>query len=452
MWRRTQYLIGFLLFFALLGGWIYVSKFKVEPTCFDNKQNGDEAGVDCGGSCVRICAFTVSQPTVKWSRSFKVSDGLYNAVAYVENTNREAASAKVDYTFTLYDNAGLIATVDGTTILPPDGQYPIFAGRIGTGNRVPTNTFIELEEPEVWQPAALGRDQFVVSRRTLSNADERPRLDATIENTSLEEAKQVEVVATIFDASGTALATSRTIVDNFAPRSKRDVTFTWPLPIAKTVRSCEVPSDVLLAIDVSGSMNNDQASPPEPLTSVKEAAARFVNRLGDEDQAGVLTFATNAKLAAPLSISASTAANVINNIAIDPAEETGSTNTAAGLLGATSELTSDRHNTDARKVLILLTDGLATAPGTVEEAERAAQTAASSTKLSDINIYTIGLGEGVNMPFLQGLASMPEQAYQALNKTQVDQIYRAITGAICEDGPAVIDIVAKSEAGFVPLQ
>ncbi len=451
MWRRAQYYGAFAAIFIIIAGWVYLANFRAEPTCFDGKQNSDEVGIDCGGSCVRICALAVTPPATNWARAFKVTDGVYNAVAYVVNTNREAASMSVNYTFTLYDNAGLITERSGTTVLPPDGEYPIFEGRIDTGRRVPTNTFIELEEPEVWQPATIGRDQFTVSKRELTGADERPRLDATIKNTSLEEAKEVEVVATIFDASGIALATSRTFIENFSARSEREVTFTWPEPIAKTLRSCEVPSDVMVLIDVSGSMNNDQTNPPQPLTAVKDAAARFVSRLGDNDQVSVSTFASDASVLSPLSLSGANAVSVINSLAIKPVEETGTTNTAEGISVAANELLSVRHNANARKVLILLTDGLATAPGTNEEAASSALLNASATKDAGINIYTIGLGEEVNMDFLRNVASVPEQAYQALDKTKVDNIYQTITSAICEDGPAVIDIVAKSTAGFVPL-
>lgn len=451
-WRRAQYFTGFALIFLLIGGYTYYTYFYKSPTCFDGKQNDNEAGVDCGGACTRICAFTVQAPTVKWTRSFRVTDGIYNAVAYVENTNADAASPLVEYKFTLYDNAGIITEKNGTTILPPDGLYPIFEGRIDTGRRVPTRTLIEIKPPEVWQPATSGREAFTVVDRALTNADTRPRLVANLYNNSLEEVKEVEVVATIFDASGTALTTSRTFVDNFAPRSQTELTFTWPEPIARTVRSCEIPTDVMITLDTSGSMNNDGANPPQPLTAVKEAAASFVNRLGSNDRVGVATFATAAKVIAPLKPEAAGVATVISNIAIDPKEEGGVTDTGAGIRAAAAELQSERHNPDARKVLVLLTDGLATAPGDAEEAEGSALTAADEVKAAGIEIYTIGLGASVKMEFVSAIASAPGNAHQALTRNDVDRIYQTITSSICEEGAAVIDVVPKSASGFVPLR
>ena len=450
-WRRAQYFAGFATFFLLIAGWVYYAYFYQAPGCFDNEQNNDETGIDCGGSCVRICVAAVTEPTVKWARSFRVTEGLYNAVAYVENSNTTAAAPVVEYTFTLYDNAGVITTRSGTTILPPNGQYPIFEGRVETGRRVPTHTFIEVTPPDLWQPSTVGREHFTVVDRALEDADSKPRLLANLRNNGLEEVKEVEVVATIFDASGTALAASRTFVDNFSPRSDTEIAFTWPEPIAKTVRSCEVPTDIVVTIDVSGSMNDDQPDPPEPITSVKTAAARFVNRLGEHDQAGVVTFATDAETVTPLGNSA-TAATIISAIEIAAAAERGYTNTGEGLKAAAAELLSERHNEDARKVIVLLTDGLATAPGDTAEAEVFALTAAADVKAQDAEIYAIGLGESVKMDFVSTLASSPAHSFQALDIADVDRIYQTITSALCEEGAAVIDIVPKSTSGFVPLR
>lgn len=452
LWRRTQYFGGFAVIVILILGWVYFDNFYQKPTCFDSKKNGDELAVDCGGKCVRICSLSVNEPTVKWSRSFKVTNGVYNAVAYVENTNREAASGNVEYVFSLYDEAGLITSREGVTILPPDGLYPIFEGRIETGRRTPTRTFIEIKPIKVWQPSLAGREQFTVVERSLNSADSRPRLDAVLRNNGLEEVKEVEVVATIFDAHGTALASSRTFVDNFAPRSDTQIFFTWPEPIATTLRSCEIPTDVLLAIDVSGSMNSDQIDPPEPLTAVKQAAASFVSRLGESDQIGVATFATAASLTSPLSNNLTAAANLIGGIMIDAKEEHGYTNTGLGLEMAAEELNSPRHNENARKVLVLLTDGLATAPGDSKEAETFAFNTAAAIKNSGVEIYAIGLGQNLNMDFVRGVATAPGNAYQALTGDDVDSIYQTITSSLCEEGAAVIDIVPKSTSGFVPLR
>lgn len=448
--RRVQYGTGFSLFLVLVCTLVYMQFLYVAPSCLDQRQNGDEKGTDCGGACTRICAFEAIAPEAKWARSFRVSDTQYNAVAYIENKNRVAASPEVHYTFTLHDAQGLIAERKGTTILPPDSVYPVFEARIDTQGRVPTQTFITLEAVDMWLPAESGRDQFTITDRKLSEADASPRLETKIRNNALTEADRVEVVATIFDANGNALTASRTFIDDFAPRSEETAVFTWPEPIAKTVRSCEVPTDVMVAIDLSGSMNNDQDTPPEPVTSVLTAAESFVRRLKASDQAGLITFATDAKLERRLTSDVVSIADAISQLTIDPKEEVGSTNQGAALRSAFEELHSELHNTEARKVLVLLTDGLATAPD--EEPEQYALQNAELLKKAGISVFSIGLGAQVNMDFVTSLASVPGQAYQAVTTSDLDQIYRVITASLCEDGAAVIDIVPKTDASFAPLE
>ena len=420
--------------------------FYSPASCFDGRQNADERGVDCGGSCTRICAADVAAPTVNWARSFMVTASQYNAVAYIENTNTLAASPEIPYTFKLYDADGLIAERSGVTILPPDSVYPIFADRIDTNGRVPTQTILELGEATIWIPATGGRDQFLVNSRSLSGADSRPRLTANISNNALTAARNVEVVATIFDARGNALTASRTFVDEFSPRSTKEVVFTWPGPIAKTIRSCEVPTDIVLGIDLSGSMNNDNDSPPEPISAVITAARAFVERLRSSDQSGIVTFASEAVLVTPLTNDLLAVATTVGELRIDPAEERGSTNTGDAIYRATEELTSSRHNDAARKVLVILTDGLATAPN--ENPSDYALTAAAAARAAGIDVYAIGLGVNVDMDFVQALASSPGQAFAAVSARDVDRIYQNITADLCEDGAAVIEIIPKSNANF----
>lgn len=448
--RQVQYGTGFGLFWVIVFSVIYFNYFYVAPTCFDKNQNGEEVGIDCGGACTRICAFQVIPPAATWARSFRVGDSHYNAVAYIENKNRVAASPEVSYTFSLHDANGLITERKGTTILPPDSVYPVFEARIDTQGRVPTQTFITIDPVELWLPATVGRDQFTITDRRLLDADAKPRLETKIRNNALTAADKVEVVATIFDANGNALTSSRTFIDDFEARSEAAAIFTWPEPIAKTVRSCEVPTDIVLAIDLSGSMNSDSKNPPQPLTAVLTAAESFVKRLKEKDQVGIVTFATDAVINRQLSNKLTEVSDVVSDLFIDPKEETGSTNPGEAFIKALEELSSQRHSTEARKVVVLLTDGLATAPD--ENPDEYALQNAQLVKDSGVTVFTIGLGESVNMDFVRSLASSPLQSYQAIGAADVDRIYQTITASLCEDGAAVIDIVPKTDASFAPLE
>ncbi len=449
-WRRVQYGAGYLTFLGMVTTGVYFLNFYTPATCFDLDQNGEEIGIDCGGACTRICAFTITQPKVIWAKSFEIQPGQYNAVAYIENKNVVAGTPEIKYIFRLYDEAGLITERSGKTVLPPNSTYPVFEGRVDTAGRTPTGTTLELSSADLWLPSLYGREQFRTVDLKLVEADARPKLNVKMENTDLLEAKDIEVVATIFDASGIPLTASQTFIDLFAGRSQKDLIFTWPNPIAKTVRSCAVPTDFVIAIDLSGSMNNDGDNPPEPVTAVLAAASAFASKLRSDDLVSVVTFATEAMVVTQLTGDVSTVAASIKKLKIEPKEEVGNTNTGEGLAQAQLELNSTRHNPDARSVVVLLTDGLATAPD--KEPEEYAKAKAELLKADGATLYTIGLGKGVNMDFLRTLASGSTFAYAAPTTDLLGSIYKNITDSICEDGAARIDVIPKVTNSFAPLQ
>lgn len=454
MWRRLQYGGGFAAFWLFAFLVVYVVYFYDPADCFDGVQNGAETGVDCGGPCVRICAAEVDPPRIVWADSFEIIPGQYNAVAYVENRNRVAATQQLTYRLELFNDTGeIIAERSGATILPPNGVYPIFEGRIETTNdQVPAETRLTIGEPELWQPATVGRDQFQTRDIELVGAGERPRLSVILENLELRPAENVEVVATIFNEAGEPLTASQTFIDELPGRDSSEVVFTWPNPIAMTVKSCVVPTDVVVAIDLSGSMNNDGGSPPQPLASARTSAAGFVENLQAQDQVAVVTFASDAAVRNRLTPMLESAASTILNLTIDPAEERGFTNTAAALREARAELTSSRVNPDARRVLVLLTDGLPTAPEGVEDFENQVLTEASRLADANIEVYAIGLGSELDRSLIEGLASDPQNAYIAPDRGDLQAIYNEVSTSLCEVGPTNIDVLPKTNTNFAPLR
>jgi Mg-chelatase subunit ChlD len=207
---------------------------------------------------------------------------------------------------------------------------------------------------------------------------------------------------------------------------------------------------VILGIDVSGSMNDDWANPPEPISSVLTAARSFVERLNLEDSIGVVTYATEATLQTLLTSAHDTVAKSIGALTISKPAETGSTNTGDAIRLALEEFTSSRNNDDARKVFILLTDGLATSPD--PDPEEYALQASRAIKAANVEVFTIGVGTKVNEDFLKEIATDEKHYFLAPQRTTIGRIYEDITTAICEDGPAVIDILPKPYANFTPLR
>ena len=243
--RRQILFIGvIILLFGLLGFSAIYPKLNKPPTCTDGKENGNETGIDCGGSCLNACFDQTIPVTVLWSRAFKVVPGRYNAVAYIVNHNKNDAAEGVSYRFRFADaNNIYIGKREGTTFIPPSGNFAIFAPTIDVGNSTPVYTTFEFTSTPEWLQVSQNKiDQLKVltSNLELMNVDTSPELSAVIKNTSLFTIPGVSVVAILYDKLGNAISASNTYLDELNPLQTSQINFTWPQPFGSPVVAQEL--------------------------------------------------------------------------------------------------------------------------------------------------------------------------------------------------------------------
>jgi hypothetical protein len=243
--RRQLIYIGILiLIFGGLGFWIGYPHLNKPPSCTDGKQNGDETGVDCGGTCALACVATLDDLKVIWSRSFEVVPGRYNAVAYVENQNKNAAVVKIKYRFRFADkNNVYVGSREGETTVPPSGKFAVFEPAIDLGSSVPVYTSFEFTERPVWVQVSnekIDQTKLLISDIRLEDEGSLPKLYAKIENTYFLTIPNLEVVAILYDATGNALSASQTYLEKIGPEASEELSFTWRGPMAKPVVVKEV--------------------------------------------------------------------------------------------------------------------------------------------------------------------------------------------------------------------
>lgn len=236
--RRQLFYIG-ILGAIILGVLIYAGvRLIPETTCFDNKRNQREEGIDCGGPC-RPCLENLSEPVVLWSRFFKLGEGVYEAVALVENLHTFASSRRTFYRVKLYDqNNILIALREGETFINPNERFLILEPGLFVGTRTPARILIEFE-PIAWQYAEYTSPNVVVVSRNFSLTPQ-PRLDATLRNNNLFEVGNLQVAAILLDREGTTLAASVTVVERIGGKSEKTISFSWPSTLQETPETVEI--------------------------------------------------------------------------------------------------------------------------------------------------------------------------------------------------------------------
>jgi len=438
--RKFYYTIIALLPLMILAGALYYSFAFPDPTCSDGVQNGNEAGVDCGGVCEQICQSGITGARVNWSRSFLVSDDVYNAAAYIENPNSSLEAKSVPYRFRLYDRKDLlIAERRGTMLIPPQPVTVAFESGIEADGRPVARTDFSFVGEPFWEKSDRTRVRLPVANKTLLNGtSSKPRLTFDIQNKSIYDYREIDIAGVIYNGIKKPVHVSQTHFDRLEGQSSKPGVYTWRRQLPTKEVTCEVPSDIMLLLDRSGSMNEESASPPQPFTSVKNAASDFVDLLGTQTRLGLVTFATNANVNQRMSFNHADTSADINRIFIRPKDETGFTNIGAAVRLARKQLTAG--NQDREKVMILLTDGKANKPDD-PGGEAYARQQVSQAKQAGITVYTIGLGSQVNQAFMSSIASSPDKYLQVADRTVLTNVYERIHSDICQQAPSITEII-----------
>ena len=246
--RQFKYFSGLVIFMAIIIFLIIAPTIFKKPTCTDGSKNGDETGVDCGGSCSLMCKIDVSDPVILWSRSFPVIGTNYNLVAYVENRNKNSAVYTAPYEFRIYDkNNKLLGRRQGQTFIPPNQQFAIFESRFDAGqSEVKTVTF-DFTGPLVWVKKAptLGTLPIHVNNIIFDNNKDTPNLSAVVNNDSIYDLPEFDVIAILYDINHNAINASKTHKDKILNNSKMPIVFTWP----EVLSALPVTEDVLVQIN-----------------------------------------------------------------------------------------------------------------------------------------------------------------------------------------------------------
>ena len=196
-----------------------------------------------------------------------------------------------------------------------------------------------------------------------------------------------------------------------------------PQDVEQNVRTNTEGIDIMLAIDVSGSMLARDFR-PDRITAAKEVAGSFIaDRYGD--RIGLVAFAGEAFTQSPLTTDQGTLQTLLARIRSGLIED--GTAIGNGLATAINRL---RESDAKSKVIILLTDGVN------NQGQIAPMTAAEIAKAQGIRVYTIGVGsEGMapypaidmfgNLTFVNQKVEIDEKVLKAISDMTGGKYFRA---------------------------
>ena len=159
-----------------------------------------------------------------------------------------------------------------------------------------------------------------------------------------------------------------------------------PVNIGDPVALPTTGRDILLAVDISGSMESEDmiinGRQVNRLYAVKSVVSEFVNTR-EGDRLGLILFGERAYLQTPLTFDTKTLQDLLIEAQIGFAGNGTAIGDAIGL-----SVKKLKERPDSNRVLILLTDGSNTA-GVLSPSE-----ASDIAKKAKVKIYTIGIGDG----------------------------------------------------------
>ncbi len=194
--------------------------------------------------------------------------------------------------------------------------------------------------------------------------------------------------------------------------------------------------DIMLSLDISGSMLAEDFKPENRMLVAKQEAKKFV-RGRESDRIGLVVFARDAYTQCPLTLDYEVLNFLVDQVQIGMIQD----GTAIGM-GIATAVNRLRESDAKSKVIILITDGENNA-GKIDPV-----TAAELARTFGIKIYTIGVGRGGLVPFPINDPLFGKRYVQA--KVDVDEFVLKrvadITGGLffrARDPKALTDVYAK---------
>lgn len=144
--------------------------------------------------------------------------------------------------------------------------------------------------------------------------------------------------------------------------------------------------DIMLALDISGSMQAEDFKPNNRLYVAKQVVSDFLSRV-QNDRVGLVVFAAKSFTRCPLTLDYEVLKSMLKDVDVGMIED----GTAIGL--ALANCVARLKDSNAKsKVIILLTDGVN------NRGEIDPITAASLAKAAGVRVYTIGVGKEGGAP------------------------------------------------------
>ncbi len=257
--KQLIYGAGYLVFFSLIVFLFYLAFLKPAPTCFDNRQNQGEAGIDCGGPCPSCEIKTLFPIESNWIKYFP-NDNQVVIATEIKNPNLKWAADYFSYTFDIYgENGSKIKSIVKNSF--------IYAGEIKYLVEVPDVDFKSITSIKIsfsdidWKtteefskPAVQIRE---IKTEPASQDPTKVTVSGFIANNNAFPLSKVRVIGFLFNTGNLQISASKTELENIAAFQEELFKLNFPKNITLMVTSAASSSNNFNRDLTIGSKGND---------------------------------------------------------------------------------------------------------------------------------------------------------------------------------------------------
>ncbi len=247
--RRFVIVVEFFSLLALLSWGFYGLFLHKAPTCFDNQQNQNETGIDCGGMCKAACLEVLTGEALQFKEVAFVPGGeeSYDVLGRVYNPNDVVGASSFHYTFQLKGASGqVLATKEGDNFILPQETKSLIEIRLVTKEK-PVTVTVETSAV-VWERFSGYRERPAISiyqKRydQLASGVGFGAATGLVVNESPYDFRSIYVKVILRDAGGLPLAFNTTRQDALKAGDQRDFRLLWPNPFPGKVEKIDMEVD-----------------------------------------------------------------------------------------------------------------------------------------------------------------------------------------------------------------
>jgi hypothetical protein len=217
----------FLIILALIVWWIVGLVYTPNPTCFDNRKNQNETGVDCGGPCISCEIKSLKPVSVSNKYIIPLPDGIGIAVELV-NQNADWGASSFVYTVTLKDQFGnSLGSFSGNSFIYGGELKYIVVPRVQVVGSSVASIEMDIQDPQ-WMPAMQFQKPDIEIQDLRTTDNQGIIVSANVYNKDARSFQNTQILALVFNRSGALIGASQTVIDSLSALEIKNVRVLFP--------------------------------------------------------------------------------------------------------------------------------------------------------------------------------------------------------------------------------